>query len=114
LDVFGARQVVGGLPDSVHYAPRRTPAPPVRDAAPDRVLDGLVRVVQEAENGTRNERTFWALNRALEHAADGTLDEHRAVDEIRGAALDIGLSENEVSATIRSAIARHSNMAVAA
>jgi hypothetical protein len=110
LDVFEAVDVVGQLPDSQHYTPRRPPSPRVRDAAPDRILDGLVRTVREARPpvpgvpGERNEKLFWAVNRILEHADNGKLDEHHALEEIRAAGLQVGLDAQTVDATIRSGL----------
>jgi hypothetical protein len=102
LDTFTAMDVVGELPDSHHYArPARSSSayPP----NPDRALEGLVRTVRDAPKHKRNILTHWGACRVVEHAAAGHLDEHQALEEIRAAALDVGLPEHEVDATLRSA-----------
>jgi RepB DNA-primase from phage plasmid len=102
LDSYDARELVGGLPDSHHYAQRRqrTPAP-VGDAG--RVLDGLARVVRTAEVGNRNHSLFWAACRVVDHAGTREIDEAAALQELRAAAQDAGLPDHEISATIASA-----------
>jgi RepB DNA-primase from phage plasmid len=102
LEVFTAMQVVGELPDSDHYR-RRAPRAPAISNDPDRALGGLVRVVRNAPEGSRNQILFWAVCRAVEHADIGELSEHQAVEEIRAAAIDAGLPEPEIDATVRSA-----------
>ena len=83
------------------------PPPPARtigSAEPSRVLDGLTRTVATAETGNRNRALFWAVCRAVEHIVAGELDGH-AIDTIRAAAIDAGLGEAEIEATIRSGLA---------
>ena len=79
-------------------------APASRTADPSRVLDGLARTVREAQPGNRNHSLFWATCRAVEHAAVGNLDEARAREELRAAALHAGLGEAEIEQTIRSGL----------
>lgn len=93
LDTFTVEQVVGSLSDPVSKRPRRKCAVHGTQAA---AMDGLVRVVNEAAVGQRNSRLFWAANRALEEGRD--------VELLRSAALDVGLLEGEVDATLASAI----------
>jgi hypothetical protein len=54
--------------------------------------------VAQLPEGNRNDGTFWALNRAIEHG------DSAAVAAIRDAALSAGLTEREVSASVRSAL----------
>lgn len=85
------------------------PAPkfrqPVRRAVHGggRVLDGLVRVVVTAPEGTRNDRLFWAAAKAWAHVRDG----HLAAGDIEAAlvtaATGVGLGEGEAKRTIASA-----------
>jgi RepB DNA-primase from phage plasmid len=103
---FTAAEVVGGLPDSDHY--RRPPARPQRSRRSEaghseRALDGLVRVVAEAQPGSRNDSLFWACCRAFERADAGELQERHALDLLSTAALATGLSGAEVQAVIGSA-----------
>lgn len=63
-------------------------------------LDGLVRTVRDAREGTRNKALFWAACRMQEHELAGTAPHWRALEE---AALDAGLPAAEIWATIRSA-----------
>jgi hypothetical protein len=106
---FSAAEVVGGLADSHHYA-----APDLRAATATgyatgdavRLLEGLVRTVREAPVGQRNSRLHWSVCRVADHADSGALDEHQAVAAIRAAAIDVGLSEFEIDATIRSGLGR--------
>jgi hypothetical protein len=102
-EVFSARQVVGGLRDSHHYR-ARPPRPPREHVNGEAALDALVRRVRTAAYGERNGILFWAANRAIEDADDGRLDEHQALGELRDAGLAVGLREDEVAATIRSAL----------
>lgn len=77
--------------------PRRVPSPR------GNVLDGLVRFVATAPEGTRNDRLFWAACRAWEHVRDG----HLAASEVEGAlvsaAVGTGLGERAAENTVTSA-----------
>lgn len=103
---FTPSEVVGKLPDSSHYTrpPRKLRLPLGHDAPrPERVLDGLCRAVAQAAVGNRNASLYWGVCRALEHADAGALDEGAALDALSMAALDTGLSGDEIKATIGSA-----------
>jgi RepB DNA-primase from phage plasmid len=103
---FAAAQVVGGLPDSHHYhrPPMRAQRPRSNaDGHSERVLEGLGRVVAEAQPGSRNDSLFWACCRAFERADAGELQERHALDLLSSAALATGLSGAEVRAVIGSA-----------
>ncbi len=78
--------------------PERRPArqPERQDGRPRNVVHLADWVAQQAE-GNRNDGLFWAANRAIE-AQDSA-----ALDAIARAAQAAGLSEHEVSRTIRSA-----------
>lgn len=58
---------------------------------------GLVRTVAEAEDGTRNDKLWWAARKAFER---GNTD---LVEQIRIAAINNGLGVREVESAIRSA-----------
>jgi hypothetical protein len=81
-------------------------APAGRTADPSRMLAGLAGVVRSAPVGNRNHALFWAVCRAVEHAATGNLDEDHALEKLRVAGLDVGLPGHEVEATIRSGLGR--------
>jgi hypothetical protein len=110
-----AREVVGGLPDSHHYDPPRAISAKheqaLRESDPDRVLGGLIRVVSSATQGTRNHSLFWSACRVCDHAGEGQLDEGYALDRLRDAALENGLGEAEIAATLRSARSTRSRAA---
>jgi Bifunctional DNA primase/polymerase, N-terminal len=100
----------------VELLPRPEPRPFVnvpasRPADPSRVVAGLAGVVRSAPTGNRNSSLFWAVNRTVEHADAGSLDERQALEELRAAGFDVGLSEHEVQATIRSGLARRGTVA---
>lgn len=101
LDVFEAADVVRGLPDE---PPARTVSPEPRG---DRgaLLAGLVRSVERAQVGNRNCSLHWAACRTAEHAAAGDLDPGEAHNALHAAALNVGLGEPEIEATLRSASA---------
>jgi hypothetical protein len=69
---------------------------------------GLARKVRESIPGHkqhgRNVMLFWAACRAREHIDAGRLDDHTAREALRVAALDVGLGEQEIAATLRSAL----------
>ena len=101
LDMFTIDQVVGKLPDSDHYMPRRTVGDRIAPADPSRLLAGIARTVGEAQVGNRNEALFWAACRVAEHADD--LDQTTALDDLRAAAAQAGLGDSEIERTIQSA-----------
>lgn len=103
LDVFTFDQVVGSLPDDRSYTPPSCPRQRPVDAEPSRLLDGLVRTVQDATVGNRNAMLYWAGCRVNEHAAAGSLEPDLAVESLREAALAAGLTEHEVDRTLHSA-----------
>ena len=65
----------------------------------DKALDGLVRVVREAREGTRNAVLFWACNRMRESGATGA----DAWRDLAPAAREAGLDDIEIKKTIDSA-----------
>jgi RepB DNA-primase from phage plasmid len=93
--------IVGDLPDPP--APRPADRPHFESSSPSAVLAGLTRTVASAERGNRNNVLHWAACRLAEHPELAT---PAAVDELRHAALSVGLGEAEVDATIRSARTR--------
>ncbi|MFJ7207477.1 bifunctional DNA primase/polymerase [Streptomyces sp. NPDC098789] len=80
---------------------------PLRHTArPDhasRVLDGLVRVVAGAEQGTRNDRLFWAAAKAWAHVKDGHLAAGDVEAALITAAVGVGLGDRAAKATVASA-----------
>lgn len=95
---FDMADVVGGLPDdpSCVQAPSRALDVSLTDGS----LAGLVRVVSEAPEGERNDALHWGACRAWEREPDAATT---AVDALRMAALQRGLPEREVDATLASA-----------
>lgn len=67
-------------------------------------LKGLVQVVLDAPNGTRNHKLNWAAFRAGEHIAAGRLAFDEAHAALLEAALQIGLGEREALATLASGL----------
>ena len=100
LDVHNAHDVVGHLADTHHYQPRRIATPRSGSVR----LTGLVEAVRTAPEGNRNRMLHFAACRLAEHVAAGELDERQGVEELRNAALDAGLSDSEINATIRSGL----------
>jgi hypothetical protein len=113
LEAFTATEVVGELSDSHHYT-RPLPTALPHGGDPDRALDGLARTIRTAQVGNRNATLYWAACRVVERADAGDLDERQALEEIRAAALDAGLTEHEVDATIRSGLAQRQGARTAA
>lgn len=66
----------------------------------DRRLEGLTKTVREAQEGQRNHTLNWA---AYQLAVDHQLTEETA-RALQAAGIDAGMTETEVSATIRSAM----------
>ncbi|MEV7032728.1 bifunctional DNA primase/polymerase [Streptomyces sp. NPDC093272] len=89
------------LPAPVPVRPQRrhTPTP----GAAGRALDGLVSVVLNSTEGTRNDRLYWAAAKAWEHVRDG----HLAASDVEGplveAAIRVGLGAGEAARTVASA-----------
>lgn len=85
------------------------PAPKFRQPArhivhgDGRVLDGLVRFVDQAPEGTRNSRLFWAAARAWEHVRDGHLAAGDVQAALVPAAVRAGLGERAAENTVTSA-----------
>ncbi|WP_327654774.1 bifunctional DNA primase/polymerase [Streptomyces sp. NBC_00483] len=88
--------------------PAPAPARPQRrqtttPGAAGRAIDGLVNVVLNAPEGTRNDRLYWAAAKAWEHVRDG----HVAAADVEGAlieaAIRIGLGAGEAARTVASA-----------
>lgn len=86
-------------------APRRR-EPIRRQASPgagDAALNGLLRVVLDAPEGTRNDRLYWAAAKAWGHVGDGHLDASTAEQALVDAAVSRGLAEAEARRTYASA-----------
>lgn len=66
-------------------------------------LNGLVRVVLGATQGTRNDRLFWAAAKAWAHVDDGHIAPHEVERALVDAAVARGLAEAEATRTIASA-----------
>jgi hypothetical protein len=85
---------------------------PIRDpqaveaADADNVLAGLVRVVADAPQGSRNHKLFWSACRLAEHAAAGHLHLDVGAAALLDAATQVGLSGTEAHRTVDSAIRR--------
>jgi hypothetical protein len=77
--------------------------PARQGTAPGR-LTGLLRTVEQAPAGTRNERLYWAACRAAEMAAAGWTDARDLAGQLVTAALAAGLPEDEARRTITSAM----------
>ena len=106
LDVFRAGEVVGGLPDDDRFTPKAPrPERPEYPAGPA-ALEPLVRTVASAQPGNRNCALHWAACRAAEDVDAGKLDEAEARGALRLAALAAGLEEDEIAATLGSALDR--------
>jgi hypothetical protein len=101
LDAFAATDIIGTLPDDPAELPRpRREFSPSSDG-PTRI-DGLVRKVADAPDGTRNNVLNWAAWKAGRDAARGRVDLEEARERLREAALSTGLDERATAATIRS------------
>lgn len=90
------------LPAQLLRVLRPDPPRPPKPRAPGRPLATralhLVAYVQDAPEGTRNDRLFWAVCQAARDGHDATV-----VDLLEGAAIVAGLSEREARRTIASA-----------
>jgi hypothetical protein len=69
-------------------------------------LGGLVRAVATAPAGQRNEVLNWAAYQAADHVIDGELVVEDAVAALTDAGLAAGLTEIEVTRTVRSGLKR--------
>lgn len=76
---------------------------PLRTVSTGRALDGLVRVVATAPEGTRNDRLFWAACKAWAHVRDGHLAAGDVEAALISAAVGVGLGEGEARRTVASA-----------
>ncbi|MDG9706259.1 bifunctional DNA primase/polymerase [Streptomyces sp. DH37] len=86
-------------------APVSRPRPVLlpRSGGGGRVLEGLVRVVAEAAEGTRNDRLFWAAAKAWAHVRDGHIAAGDVEAALVAAAVGTGLGEGEARRTVASA-----------
>ncbi|MFE2815332.1 bifunctional DNA primase/polymerase [Streptomyces nigra] len=97
------------IPDQLLQLLLPPPAPKFRQAirrtahGGGRVLDGLVRVIVTAPEGTRNDRLFWAAAKAWAHVKDGHLAAGDVEAALVTAATEVGLGEGEAKRTIASA-----------
>jgi hypothetical protein len=87
-------------------APKPAPQPERagRSGTPDGRLAGLLRTVQQARPGTRNETLFWAASRAAEMVSERKADAGDIAVQLAGAAAAAGLPEVEARRTIASAL----------
>jgi hypothetical protein len=85
-------------------APARTVARPIRHGTAGGRLAGLLRTVEQAQQGTRNERLFWAASRAAEMVAVGSADAREVTEQLVAAAVSAGLPDAEARRTIASAM----------
>lgn len=86
--------------------PVRRPAPVLSSTPATRALVGLVQVVLDAPEGTRNDRLFWAASRVAEHVDAGRLDRQAGADALLRAAEAAGLPSAEAARTVQSALHR--------
>ncbi|WP_309234277.1 bifunctional DNA primase/polymerase [Streptomyces lunaelactis] len=84
-------------------APRRPVRQEQVQGTPDAALNGLLRVVLSAPEGTRNDRLYWAAAKAWAHVGDGHMDALAAETALVDAAVSRGLAEAEARRTIASA-----------
>jgi Bifunctional DNA primase/polymerase, N-terminal len=69
-----------------------------------RAVAGILRTIESAHEGNRNEATFWAACRAGEMIRAGWFTREAAFDVLLEAALKTGLPEHAALATIRSGL----------
>lgn len=90
------------LPPAPRQQPQRRPAAMSVNGS-TRALQGLIHVVLNSSEGTRNDRLYWAAAKAWEHVRDG----HIAASDVEGplveAAVRIGLGAGEAMRTVASA-----------
>jgi hypothetical protein len=80
--------------------PGNTSSPGANGSA---TIEGLIRTVREATEGTRNGKLNWAAYHLHKHVAAGEISEAEAKYDILEAARHAGLSEREAARTIASA-----------
>jgi hypothetical protein len=68
-----------------------------------RRLEGLLAVVYDAREGSRNSSLYWAACRTAEMTAEGLVGREDAIDLLTGAGVETGLDEVEVHRTLASA-----------
>jgi hypothetical protein len=100
---FTLPEVIGGLRDVFEYLPKPSA---FRQSAIGRKgsMAGLTRTVRDAPQGERNSLLYWAACRVRDQVQGGELDPELACQALRAAALDAGLEEAEIEATLRSAL----------
>jgi hypothetical protein len=82
--------------------------PPASPRAVEARFSGLLRTVNDAPEGSRNDRLHWAACRVGEMVAAGELpDPGRAVDALAQVAAGTGLTPREIRGTIRSGLATY-------
>lgn len=105
------------LPKFLRIARPCPPRAPARQLTPDPFrlsphavqarVTGLLRTVNEASEGTRNDTLHWAACRVGEMVATGELsDARRAADALSHVAATTGLDGREIHGTIRSGFAK--------
>ncbi|MFF4792314.1 bifunctional DNA primase/polymerase [Streptomyces sp. NPDC001276] len=87
---------------------RELPAPrrPYRERTEPRQggsLTRLIAFVLDSREGQRNQRLYWAAQKAFKHARDGQVEAHAVANALRDAATRVGLSTAEAEHTITSA-----------
>lgn len=100
--------VVHPIPEQLLRLLLPAPVQPARRFVPAQghggaVLQGLVRVVAESSEGTRNDRLYWAAAKAWAHVRDGHIAAGEVVAELVRAAVGVGLGEGEAQRTVASA-----------
>lgn len=78
--------------------------PQVLAWAKSNILDGLIRAVDQAPVGSRNDRLFWAACCLATHAANGRLNLDQGAAALLDAAARVGLPEVEAHRTLASAL----------
>lgn len=77
---------------------------PIRSTTlPENSINGLVRTVREAREGTRNGKLNWAAFKMREHIARGAITQSEAHQELLAAAMASGLPTKEAIMTLTSA-----------
>lgn len=111
LDAFTFAEVAGHLADDRPYVLPARPRGGPQSSSPSKMLDGLVRTVNQAAVGNRNATLFWAACRLRERVDACEIDDTEGREALREAALSTGLSETETERTLDSAL--HAAMAAA-
>jgi hypothetical protein len=84
----------------------RPPPPPVPRRGPDhadKAIEGIVRTVSGATEGSRNSILYWGAQRLKERVNEGQISRNNAEAQLIAAAQSVGLSQIEASRTIGSA-----------